>query len=100
MNKKSLEEMLTCLELIKYAYLCVDHIGRGPRRISIVENNNKFDVYTSNERGSVLKKGENLSEKEACELVVRLFETAKRVYEKYEKEGSLEESGYYTSSKK
>lgn len=94
MSIKNLKDILVCLELDKYAYLSINDIGRGPRRISIVEENGQFDVYASNERGYVTKAGESLSEKDACEMVIQLFQDEKYLYDYYESKGKLEENGY------
>ncbi|MBQ6456860.1 MAG: hypothetical protein IJH95_08155 [Mogibacterium sp.] len=98
MTVKKLKDILACLKLDKYAYLSINEIGRGPRRISIVGENDKYDVFTSNEKGNVTKEGENLSEKDACEMVIKIFQDEKYLYDYYESKGILEENGYYPIS--
>ena len=95
MNINNLRDHLKCMDLEKYAFLNVNCIGRGERNISIVENNGKFDVYFSGERGSLTKKGENLPEKEACEMVIDYFETVKSIYDYYNEKGTAEENGFH-----
>lgn len=96
MTIETLINKIKDLGLDKYAFLSVGSIGRGDRRISIVENGGAYDVYISNERGYVDKEGEGLTESRACEMVFSFFEEAKALYEYYEAKGTLEENGYYS----
>lgn len=99
MTIKNIKDTIICLGLDQYAFLSINNIDRGPRRISVIENNDKYDIYISNERGDVLKEAENLQEAEACETIIKLFESAKNLYEYYESKGKLEENGYYNIRK-
>ena len=78
-----LESYLKSHDLLENAYLCVGSIERGPDRVSVVENAERYDIYISDEKGSVnylhfhegisIKEARSVTEEEACKIIIDLF---------------------------
>ena len=95
MNLNNLRNIIKEMHLDGLADLHINDIGRGEGKMSIVQENGAYSVYVSNERGAIAKRGQNLSEEDACKLVIAMLERTRRLAEYYESKGKSEENGFH-----
>ena len=92
MKVEKLKDMLVCMGLNEYAKLVIGYIGRGDHKVSIVKEGDYYNVYTSSEKGQPYIQGEKLSENDACEEVISIFNEYKNEYEYFVRKGIIDGS--------
>ena len=95
MNLSNLRQIITEMGLDGFVDLHINDIGYGERRLSIIKENDSYCVYTSSERGEITKRGDNLTEEDACKVVISIIERTRRLADYYKQNGMAEENGFH-----